>query len=971
MLVVHNFNYALFVVFGISFSADLLASTTGVNESSVVEKVNYTIRFYSVQDLKNQSKDVKSDGRFVPFLKWLWPPTPHCWFTFQCPAGCRCNLAATNIAIQCPGGLSVVDVMYPYYWLPPEEELEASVTIYYWYHTGLNSITPGAFEYLANISECHLFIQRNNIKDIPARLFKELSNLDGLYLDNNKIVSLHQNAFMGLTTLGYLHLYKNKIADILPNQFQELANLSELYLDYNNISAIGHQDFQGLINLRFLDIAYNKIKVIHPGCFHWITNLRSLNIGFNSISQIEPKTFQENTYLKGLYLEHNNITTIHPQLFQNLPWLIWLHIDHNNIAAIDRHIFQNYTKLEWLRLDHNIITVIHPLQFQGLTNLFVLQLQHNNITVIHPKQFQDHIWMQWLWLDHNNIVAIHPNQFQNINFNQFYLKLGHNNIAAFHPLKFKNSMQILFLNHNNISEIFSKQFLKALNLKVLHLNHNKISVVHPEGFQGLSALRQLELQNNRISSLQSKHFESFHNLASLDLSNNILVKFTLTSTVIFSDLKYLSLSNNKLRVLSHATFQYNIMVSLNYLDLSRNHINMISSMKPVNNSIAPIDVIDLRKNNLHLLNTKSFIGFRNVTRILVDNEATCCFIKTANCSATIPKSQFLTCGRLLPNMIQRVNMWTLGLFTLFSNICVLFYRYRYKQKENKVQLLLISNLTISDTIMGIYMIIIVSADSYYKTMFSSEFWRLSFTCKFAGTLSILSSEASVFFVTMISVDRFMGIKYAFSPYRICTKIIRIISSILWIIAILISTVSTIISSINPDFYDVSEVCTGLPLSRKNVFEKRFDQHNLGKIPAYSYTIELIVNNTYDVVTSHEPGMYFGMAIFIALNSICFMVVCVCYFGIFLTSIQTAKNAGRTRDHKQERRMATRMGAIIFTDLACWAPIIILSILVQSGRHIVSPHVYTWIVTFVLPINSAINPFLYTLASLVFDFFDKL
>ena len=74
--------------------------------------------------------------------------------------------------------------------------------------------------------------------------------------------------------------------------------------------------------------------------------------------------------------------------------------------------------------------------------------------------------------------------------------------------------------------------------------------------------------------------------------------------------------------------------------------------------------------------------------------------------------------------------------------------------------------------------------------------------------------------------------------------------------------------------------------------------------------------------------------------------------------------------QQERKMATKMGAIMITDLACWAPIIILSVLVQSGTHIVTPRVYTWIVTFVLPINSAINPFLYTLASLIYDFIAK-
>ena len=164
------------------------------------------------------------------------------------------------------------------------------------------------------------------------------------------------------------------------------------------------------------------------------------------------------------------------------------------------------------------------------------------------------------------------------------------------------------------------------------------------------------------------------------------------------------------------------MLILKYLTATNNHIDMLESTILVNSSIAPVVyVIDLRQNNLYSLKTESFSWFNKSTVVMVDNEAACCFLPTVNCSATIPRSQFLTCGRLLPNQIQRVSMWILGLFALLSNLGALFYKYRNKGKENKVQLLLISNLAISDMIMGVYMIIISSADLYYKTTFPSEF----------------------------------------------------------------------------------------------------------------------------------------------------------------------------------------------------------------------------------------------------------
>ena len=97
---------------------------------------------------------------------------------------------------------------------------------------------------------------------------------------------------------------------------------------------------------------------------------------------------------------------------------------------------------------------------------------------------------------------------------------------------------------------------------------------------------------------------------------------------------------------------------------------------------------------------------------------------------------------------------------------------------------------------------------------------------------------------------------------------------------------------------------------------------------------------------------------------------LCYIGIFLTVRQIAKQAGRNQSQREELQLAIKMGLIVLTDMMCWLPIIVLSILVQTGRHTVSPHVYTWIVTVILPINSAINPFLYTLATAIFDALQK-
>ena len=66
----------------------------------------------------------------------------------------------------------------------------------------------------------------------------------------------------------------------------------------------------------------------------------------------------------------------------------------------------------------------------------------------------------------------------------------------------------------------------------------------------------------------------------------------------------------------------------------------------------------------------------------------------------------------------------------------------------------------------------------------------------------------------------MGIRFTFTNFRIGTRSAKVVVVILWAITIAIGVILTVMPSVDPEFYDVSEVCTGLSLSRNNVFEQR-------------------------------------------------------------------------------------------------------------------------------------------------------
>lgn len=63
----------------------------------------------------------------------------------------------------------------------------------------------------------------------------------------------------------------------------------------------------------------------------------------------------------------------------------------------------------------------------------------------------------------------------------------------------------------------------------------------------------------------------------------------------------------------------------------------------------------------------------------------------------------------------------------------------------------------------------------------------------------------------------------------------------------------------------------------------------------------------------------------------------------------------------EIEIAVRFFFIVFTDCLCWLPTILLKIVALA--HVYVPaDLYAWLVVFILPVNSAINPLLVTHAA---------
>ena len=466
-------------------------------------------------------------------------------------------------------------------------------------------------------------------------------------------------------------------------------------------------------------------------------------------------------------------------------------------------------------------------------------------------------------------------------------------------------------------------------------------------------MQNLELRGNRLRALPVDIFQRLYNLQHLFLHHN---DFHTMPVGIFDDLvnlKLLRLQGNEFKEFDIDIFSN--LTNLTFLDISANHFRDIPQTKV----LSQLTIFGASHNPLNDVDRSSFSSLSNGTMLLVSQHEICeCLApKDVECVAEDDRSPYLTCHRLLSDRVLVGAMWIIGLNALIGNMFVLVWKQKHSGK-NRVQSILLSNLAVSDFLMGIYMIIIGSADIYFGESFPmrSEAWRSGVTCRIAGFLAILSSEASVFFVTLISVDRFICIKYpeAERKHRVQNIMITVVLS--WVFALVLGLVPSALAGKNFKFYDNSHVCIGLPLALLEMFTKHHFE------PIYWETTSFWLASSYSESEGFVLGLYYSTALFLGLNCACFLLIFGCYIEIVRT-VKSFKKSGGTF-MQDEIRMTLKVTAIVATDFFCWFPIIILGILVQTRTITLPPDTYAWLVTCVLPINSAVNPYLYTIAEVI-------
>ncbi|XP_040107593.1 relaxin receptor 1 [Oryx dammah] len=575
-----------------------------------------------------------------------------------------------------------------------------------------------------------------------------------------------------------------------------------------------------------------------------------------------------------------------------------LECDEINLRAVPS-VSSNVT---FMSLKRNLIRKLPPNVFKKYHGLQTLCLQNNKIRSVSVYAFRGLYKLTKLYLSHNRITILKPGVFEDLHRLE-WLIIEDNHLSRISPLTFYglNSLILLVLMNNVLTRLPDKSLCQHMpRLHWLDFEGNHIHNLRNLTFISCSNLTVLVMRKNKINHLSENTFAPLQKLDELDLGSN---KIENLSPCIFKNLKELSQLN-----LSYNPIQ----------TIQANQFDNLVKLKSL--SLDGIEISNIQQRMFRPLMNLSYIYFKRFQYCGYAPHVRICKPNTDGLSSL---------EDLLASIIQRVFVWVVSAVTCFGNIFVICMR-PYIRSENKLHAMSIISLCCADCLMGIYLFVIGAFDLKFRGEYNkhAQLWMESTHCQLLGSLAILSTEVSVLLLTFLTLEKYICIVYPFRCLRPgkCRTITVLI--LIWIIGVIVAF---------------------MPLSNKEFFKNYYGTNGVC-FPLHSEDAESTGAQIYSV------------AIFLGINLAAFIIIVFSYGSMFYSIRQSAITANEVQNQvRKEMILAKRFFFIVFTDALCWIPIFILKFL--SLLQVEIPGTITsWVVIFILPINSALNPILYTLTT---------
>ena len=465
-----------------------------------------------------------------------------------------------------------------------------------------------------------------------------------------------------------------------------------------------------------------------------------------------------------------------------------------------------------------------------------------------------------------------------------------------------NHSYIVYLSLSNCSLSFVS-VMTFPNLQFLDLSVNNLTVVSMVAFTRLANLRTLSLAKNPID----------------------LIRYDTDTTVQLSALKTIDLSHNRLTVFDSKTLSNALHVQI--LNLSFSTIHTIHSN---GFQYTPkLTQLHLRGNPIRMFSEDIFEPLENLRILSSPTYKLCCrkilpdHFEIISCDA--PQDEISSCEDLLQSGMYRVFLYLIGFLSLLGNVVCLAVRTCVQRTASRSGFhVFVTNLSSADLLMGVYLAIIAVADSLFRGnyLFKDEVWKHSFACKVAGFLSMLSCEVSALIIWLITLDRFIVLHFPFSRVRFQKRSAASACLITWLAGLLLAIVPLFPGTSHWEFFSQTGICIPLPVTRQDF-----------------------------------KGKAFSFSIFIVFNFVLFVFIATGQAFVYWSVQRNALYSESTKVSR-DLTIARRLISVAVTDFLCWFPIGICGLLALSNIP-VPGEVNVAFAIFVLPLNSALNPFMYT------------
>ena len=483
------------------------------------------------------------------------------------------------------------------------------------------------------------------------------------------------------------------------------------------------------------------------------------------------------------------------------------------------------------------------------------------------------------------------------------------------------SLLLSSISNDSHIEIYCKQLLN------LNMSNNRLKVLKKTWYSNLARLVLLDISQNQITHLMPLSFEGLFQLRVLLLhGNSIKLIQSLTFDGLFA-VEILNLRNLSIQSLEKGAFQG--LKKIKLVDLSENAFHL---KKDIFQGLEKLQYFSLGSNDITISDYKIFKDLLQLRYISFLYKSSCCYVtQEAKCShKTNDLSLLSSCKTLLSSIILRILVWLSALIIALLNISTLAFWIILKHSNLNTHVIGVIWLALSDLFLGVYLFIIAASDAHYQGWFLQVTlsWKKSMTCRTASTLLLTSAQMSTSSLLMMSIIKLYSFKYPFKSAlfsKFQYSLLLLSLTWLWI---------AVGSMVSQSLHLANDVCFILDL--------RKPEENLPVLHMVS-----------------------TVSVFLLLWMNFFSLVAVLMINVYIIIlIQRSAKSSNSTNTKKVRPIILRTLLVSISNFLSWFVVIPVMTLLFAGVE-VDPSVISWISVVGLPLNSMLNPILYTFSTPAF------